>query len=117
MEAPNSSQYALVIQVKSAFFQSVPDSMKILAARYLNRLVPQIEPHQNSYQYPLINYPASICKAILAAKWNYEQQGADWTDKSGPGPCKSGKSQSPINLKNPNFDKNLKGILILIVFQ
>ena len=35
MKAPNSSQYALVIQVKSGFFRSVPDSMKILAARYL----------------------------------------------------------------------------------
>ena len=29
---------ALVIQVKSAFFQSVPDSMKIQAAKYLNQI-------------------------------------------------------------------------------
>ena len=57
----------------------------------------------------LINYPSFICKATLATNWNYEKQGADWTDESGPGPCKSGTSQSPIDLKTPKFDNNLKG--------
>jgi hypothetical protein len=36
MKLESPSQYALVTRVKSAFFLSVPDSMKIVAARYLN---------------------------------------------------------------------------------
>ena len=52
-----------------------------------------------------------ICKGILATQWNYKTQGEDWTDVTVQGgQCKSGKSQSPIDLKTPKFDKNLKGI-------
>ena len=36
MKASNSSWFAFVIRGKSAFLLSVPDSMKFLAARYLN---------------------------------------------------------------------------------
>ena len=66
--------------------------------------------YKQQFKNVLINYPAFICKAILAAEWNYESQGADWTDVTQPGgSCKSGTSQSPIDLKTPEFDNNLKG--------